>query len=65
MTLVSGQSLKQLKKGDGHLAVHSKRAAKNSHSGPLEIANVSVFVDVFELPCNPIDIFGNFRPQGC
>jgi hypothetical protein len=46
MTLVSGQSLKQLKKGDGHLAVHSKRATKNSHSGPLEIANVSVFVDV-------------------
>jgi hypothetical protein len=52
MTLVSGQSLKQLKRGDGNLAVHGKRAAKNSHRGTLEIANVSVFVDVFNTPGN-------------
>jgi hypothetical protein len=52
MTLVSGQSLKQLKNAGGHLAVHSKRAAKNSHRGPLEISNVSVFVDVFNTPGN-------------
>jgi hypothetical protein len=52
MTLVSGQSLKQLKNAGGHLAVHSKRATKNSHSRPLEIANVSVFVDVFNTSDN-------------
>jgi hypothetical protein len=52
MTWVSGQSLKQLKNAGGHLAVHSKRAAKNSHRGTLEIANVSVFVDVFNTPGN-------------
>jgi hypothetical protein len=52
MTLISGQSLKQLNGAGGHLAVHSKRAAENSHRGPLEIANVSVFVDVLNTPGN-------------